>query len=373
MAEFFLCIFLEKSVMIISSRKDGDCMNIKESVFLDLSLLSYFPYPYKGCSVSEMINYIRLDDTIFEREEYRRNKEMVEAMDDDCYDVIYLYDVMNDNASSGVVCYVFLYDNYFIFSFRGSEELFINETDWQDWIDNFAMFLNKPTHQQLYALTMIYQFSNDRKFYLCGHSKGGNLAQFCALTMMDTYLDNLVGVYSFNACGMQKGISDAYTQRLKDENFLQKLYIYENEYDCVSSVFTRLCSPIVIASSLPCRTIHDYYHNHYLYTVIKDHGKLKRTQKKDKLPILLEYLIQLFIKYHSQEWFEKFVEKVNEYFISNLPLQELCQIIQYQIECAFPKIDNLSLDELLDTSMQDLWKVDNIKKLIKMLYGKRNV
>ena len=44
--------------MIISSRKGGDCMDIKERVFLELSLLSYFPYPYIGCSVSEMIEWI---------------------------------------------------------------------------------------------------------------------------------------------------------------------------------------------------------------------------------------------------------------------------------------------------------------------------
>lgn len=359
--------------MIISSRKGGDCMDIKERVFLELSLLSYFPYPYIGCSVSEMIEYIRLDNTNFEREEYRRNKEMAEGIDDDCYDTIYLYDVIDDNASSGVVCYVFLYFDYIIFCFRGSEELCVNETDWQDWIDNFAMFLNKPTHQQLYALTILYQFSNDKKFYLCGHSKGGNMAQFCALTMMDTYLENLEGVYSFNSCGMQKGICDTYVHRLKDENFQHKLYIYENEYDCISSVFTHLCSPIVIASSMPCHTINDYYHNHYLYTVVKDHEGLKRVQKKDRLPILLEYLMQLFVKYHSKEWFEKFVAKINEYFNSNLPLQDLCQIIQYQIECAFPKMSNLSLDEILDTSIQDLWKIDNIMILIKMLCGKRNV
>ena len=348
-------------------------MDIKESVFLDLSLLSYFPYPYIGCSVSEMVNYIRLDDSSFLREEYRRNKEMVEQLNDDIYKDIYLYNVIDDNRSSGIVCYVFSYDDYFIFSFRGSEELRENETDWQDWIDNFAMFLNKPTDQQLYALTILYQFSNDRKFYLCGHSKGGNLAQFCSLTMMDDYLDDLLGVYSFNSCGMQKGIYDTYVYRLQNENFLQKLHIYENEYDCISSVFTKLCSPIIIASSLPCRTIQDYYHNHYLYTMVKDNGGLKRSQKKDRLPVLLEHLLQIFVKHQSQEWFEKFVEKVNAYFDSKLPLQDLCQIIQYQIECAFPKMKNLTLDEMVDVSIQDSWKIDYILMLIKMLYGMHNI
>lgn len=348
-------------------------MQLQEHVFLDLSLLAYFPYPNIGCSVSQMISYIQSDDTIFEREEYRRNKQMVEEMQDDCYDDIYLYRVMNDNEKTGVVCYVFLYNDQFIFSFRGSEELIKDETYWQDWIDNFAMFLNKPTYQQLYALQIVYEVSPKHDFYVCGHSKGGNLAQFCAIAMKDAYVKQLQGVYSFNACGMQKGICDAYTYRLKDKSFIEKVYIYENEYDCVSSIFTRICPAIILASITPCQTLQDYYYHHYLYMVEKEDGKLKRANKKDRLPILLEYMVQLFIKYHNQEWFEKFVEKTQDYFHSNLSLDDLCQIIQYQVECTFPKAENISMEEILHMKMQDVVKLDTIKKFIKMIYVKQRM
>ena len=67
---------------------------------------------------------------------------------------------------------------------------------------------------------------------MCGHSKGGNLSLYVALTMKKELQDYLVKVVSFNAPGITKPILSLYEQRAKDPEFLEKLLIFENENDC---------------------------------------------------------------------------------------------------------------------------------------------
>lgn len=67
----------------------------------------------------------------------------------------------------------------------GSEKLddVHHRTGWQDWKDNFRMFLKDPTWQQLLALHRIQNTDIQKPFYMCGHSKGGNLSLYIALTI----------------------------------------------------------------------------------------------------------------------------------------------------------------------------------------------
>ena len=98
----------------------------------------------------------------------------------------------DDNANSGVVYYIFETDEELIFAFRGSEAFddIRHETGWQDWMDNFRMFLKEPTYQQIFTLHCLHTTQITKPFYLCGHSKGGNLALYCALTVSYTHLND---------------------------------------------------------------------------------------------------------------------------------------------------------------------------------------
>lgn len=342
-------------------------MGLNECVFLELSLLVYFPYPYIGCCVSKMITYIKYDKSTYTREEYRRNKERVHRINNVCYDDMYLYDVIDDNVRTGVVCYIFIYKKELIFVFRGSEEYVEGETGWQDWIDNFHMFLEQPTFQQLYALTIVQKYVGSFSFYICGHSKGGTLAQFCAITMQDTLIQQLQGIYSFNACGIQKCIYNAYQKRIANQNFLKNLHIYENAYDCVSSFFIKLCPPIVLASCIPCHTFMDYYYNHYLYSIEVIDDKLHFIEKKDIVPTVLSYILSIFIKFHQEEWFEKFVEQMDVLFHRNLPLSSLLQTIESQIQSIDPHYERLQLESIVETPVKELFTFHNIKQLWKLI------
>ena len=66
------------------------------------------------------------------------------------------------------VYYTFEMEDALIFAFRGSEKLddVHHKTGWQDWKDNFRMFLKDPTWQQILTLHQIQKTDIQKPFYL---------------------------------------------------------------------------------------------------------------------------------------------------------------------------------------------------------------
>ncbi len=73
----------------------------------------------------------------------------------------------DDNANSGVVYYIFETDEELIFAFRGSEAFddIRHETGWQDWMDNFRMFL-KGTNVSTNLYTSLFAYDTNHKAIL---------------------------------------------------------------------------------------------------------------------------------------------------------------------------------------------------------------
>lgn len=333
---------------------------INEKTCYDLSLLSYFDSYGTGISAADMITAILADEQL-EKDyahmpDFAYNRKLLTEINRADYQDIIVEDCYDDNANSGLFYYTFSCAEGLIFAFRGSEALddIRHTTGWQDWKDNFRMFLKEPTYQQILALHQLQQTSMDRPFYLCGHSKGGNLALYTALTMKQELLEQLVHVTVFNAPGITREILSIYEQRAQDASFLGKLTIFENENDCVSSFFENLKPPVYIKSCLPCTNMEELYHNHNLYAMdFKDNAYIQ-AEAKTVMPKFFYHFINDFFINLKEERLRKVVARMDSYFDTNLSLNELYKVLLVHISQYVSLFEDIPESEMATITLQDL-------------------
>lgn len=343
---------------------------LEENVFFDLSLLSYFDAYEIGVSVDTFIQQI-LDDEVMDQE-YSKDvtlplrKDVLRKIPKGSYADFYIKEFVNDNADSGVVYFVFSSKEGDIYAFRGSEMLddVHHSTGWQDWTDNFHMFLGDPTYQQLYALHELHKRDIQDPFYVCGHSKGGNLALFAALTMKTHHLDLLKTAVSFNAPGITRKLMDVYEARAKDPVFLKKIMIFECENDCVSSFFENLKTPFYIKSSIPCTNLIQLYHNHQMYAMNFENNQYLFAEKKSAAPKVVYHFINDFFVNLKEERLRGVVSNMDDYFNSSLSISELYKVLLYHISHYTNLFEDISYDEIQTITFQDLIERRKTKNLL---------
>lgn len=132
-----------------------------------------------------------------------------------------------------------------VVAFRGSEMLGNNKYK-NDYATDFSLGYATETPQQADTQTYMNRFFSNRgeRYYLTGHSLGGNLALHAAVTARDK--DNVTACYAFNA----PGFNSEYIRGNADAIALvsPKMTSYQNQYDIVSSLLRGIARPVIIES-----------------------------------------------------------------------------------------------------------------------------
>jgi hypothetical protein len=136
-------------------------------------------------------------------------------------------------------------DTCFI-AFRGSDDTLVA------WKENFNMSFMSPVPAQVKAVEYLERAARaypDRKIYLGGHSKGGNLAVFAATKCSDNVKGRIEAVYSNDGPGFtRKFINSAAYKSVKSKihtlvpqsSIIGMLLEHEEDYEVVSSTQTGL-------------------------------------------------------------------------------------------------------------------------------------
>lgn len=75
------------------------------------------------------------------------------------------------------------------------------------WLENFRLAYEYPTHTHMRAISYLQEhvnFFKDRKVYVCGHSKGGNLAVIAAMEAPKWVFNRIQAIYNFDGPGLRK-------------------------------------------------------------------------------------------------------------------------------------------------------------------------
>lgn len=136
----------------------------------------------------------------------------------------------DDENQFYVVTFVLPNGNLFI-SYRGTDTSLIG------WKEDFLLTVYDKIKAQIqaekYLASEMEKFPNHR-FYLGGHSKGGNLAFYAALTIPDNLVHCLIGSYSFDGPGFKDGIKGFRSYNAVKE----KLIKYRTFNNVIGAAFT---------------------------------------------------------------------------------------------------------------------------------------
>lgn len=125
-------------------------------------------------------------------------------------------------------------------SFSGTDDTLVG------WKEDFNMCFLSPIPAQTDAKSYLEQIllSGDKKVYIGGHSKGGNLAVYAAVKSKRIYHGKILGVYNFDGPGFERGfIESPRYQEMKEKiatwvpesSIVGMLLEHEGEYHVVKS------------------------------------------------------------------------------------------------------------------------------------------
>lgn len=108
------------------------------------------------------------------------------------------YDKFKKEQFTGLTFH--LNDEKIIITYRGTDDTLIG------WEENFNMIVSFPVQAQLSAkeyMNMITQSYPNAYYYLCGHSKGGNLAMYAGIYSTPAVQSKIAKIYNFDGPGFE--------------------------------------------------------------------------------------------------------------------------------------------------------------------------
>lgn len=317
--------------------------------------------------------------------------EFLQQFNYERYQSLIITDIFNDNKQSGLVLQVIEDEENAYVCFRGSEMLDeeYQRCGWEDWEDNLDIFLS-VTAQQLLALKYVQNHDfHGKKITLLGHSKGGNLALCLSLICSDALMEQIEGVYAFNAPGINPDMLTAYKKRSEEQDYLEKLHLYENENDVVSAFFMHLKEPQIIASTYDDRNLQQLCHAHQVYGYKLDQNDFVFVKQKSRMPKLMEAAINNIFMKQSKERRAVFINDCLTYLKTNHTMPEIYPLFVKRIEkhtqifndISYNKLKVIEFDELFDRFKQELHtkamnftsKILDVKSAVGDLLEKMNI
>ncbi len=169
-----------------------------------------------------------IDDVFIGSVDAKPNKKMlINMMKSNRYKDILVKDTVRIFSSETInqffVVSLYLPNGELFVSYRGTDITFTG------WREDFLMAYQAKILSQEQALNYLNDvlFKTKNKFYIGGHSKGGNLAFYCALNLNKKYNDRLIKAYSFDGPGFKNGIVD-FPNYIFAKDKLDKYRTYNN-------------------------------------------------------------------------------------------------------------------------------------------------
>lgn len=164
---------------------------------------------------------------------------------------------------------LFMPDGSLFLSFRGTDK---SVAGWKEDIQMSYLDEIPSQKKALEYAEQVLKWYPDRKFYLGGHSKGGNLAFYVALNLDDA--SNLIGAYSFDGPGFR--VKPGKLEERKD-----RLHKYLAKDDIVGAIYNNIEEPIIVYASNPIFGGHDAFS----WRIDEETLRFKRASKRSLISI----------------------------------------------------------------------------------------
>lgn len=232
------------------------------------------------------------------------------------------------------------------------------------WKENFNMIITSPTEAQKVATKYLKKYSEDKKVYITGHSKGGNLAIYSTLHIREDVFNRIIRVYAFDGPGISEDIklNDDEKQRFK------KIYNYVPQTSVIGRLFYHYENEIVVRST----NLGLYQHDILSWEININH--FEKLQARDSDSLYIEQKINKVLESMSPIQREEFVEigygllmRTKSETLTELNNNKAKLIKQY---LNVNKTDRKIIDTTLSELLIDKVFVKNIYYVIKEMFEK---
>lgn len=204
------------------------------------------------------------------------------------------------NTSSGFSAFAVKdpINNNVVVACRGTELGKLTEspsTTAKDAYEDLSLALSKETMQQRDMANFMEQLQQGGydEYSFTGHSLGGNLAMYGAITLKDK--SKLGKCRTFNAPGYNQDFCKEYKDEIKeiknktDKNGNPRVVSYQNKYDGVSEALTVPGNVIIVDSKDKDR---NGFSGHMLNDMVIENGNFKKSKKQRKCITLLGLILK---------------------------------------------------------------------------------
>jgi len=188
---------------------------------------------------------------------YNGDKEMITLLGEsnrfsDMYvtDFIEHYDKAVEKQFSAITIHISPKEIYV--SFIGTDETLIG------WKEDFNMAFMETIPAQLEGLKYLQKIAKkypDTKIRIGGHSKGGNIAVFSAISTNQEIQKRIIKIYSYDGPGLDKSILD----NVKNKNIFKKINSYIPQDSIIGRILEHKETPKVIQSTEKGLLQHDIF------------------------------------------------------------------------------------------------------------------
>lgn len=190
---------------------------------------------------------------------------------------------------------VFMIEDVNIIAFRGTDTTLVG------WKEDFNMSFLDVIPSQEQCLMYIHNVSKLLKgnLYLCGHSKGGNLANYAAIFTNKTIQERISGVYDFDGPGFKSDIFES----ARYKNVEEKIHKFITRDSMVGVIMNNIEKYEVVR----CFGVSMMQHDPFRWRVTKQ-GKLDITASTTFNCQVFERVIKEYMKCYSDEERIKIIE-----------------------------------------------------------------
>ena len=179
-------------------------------------------------------------------------------------------------------------------AFRGTDDSLVG------WKENFNMAINMPIPSQNEATKFLNLIGSRlrKEIYVCGHSKGGNLASYAAIFANPKVKKKIVEVHSFDGPGFR----DDFIENINFDDVKDKIIKFLPR----SSIVGMIYNPVGKCVYLDSEGKGAYQHDGFKWKIIGN--KFVTVKKLDKAAIEAHHLIKKWTNAMTNEEISDFVE-----------------------------------------------------------------
>lgn len=188
----------------------------------------------------------------------------------------------------------FLLDEFMFIAYRGTDISLLG------WKEDFNMSFLDVIPSQKEATRYLERVSSKRSLpiYLSGHSKGGNLAVYAALSAKEEYQDRIINILDYDGPGFQ---TDIYRT-----NEFKKIQNKINKYSCGNAMVGILLHHSEHIQFVKAKGVGIFQHDPYNWLITKE-GKFRYVKNVTIFSLTFEKTVGDFIETTSIEHRKKFL------------------------------------------------------------------